>query len=72
LKTLVTGGSGFLGSHVADALTEAGHQVTIFDTKPSPKKTAKLEGPKDAPAPGSIEAAADAGVDILAIIKEVL
>jgi UDP-glucose 4-epimerase len=33
---LVTGGSGFLGSHVADALTEAGYSAVIFDRKPSP------------------------------------
>lgn len=31
MRILVTGGSGFLGSHVADALTESGHEVTIFD-----------------------------------------
>ena len=36
MKIIVTGGSGFLGSHVADALTAAGHDVTIFDMKPSP------------------------------------
>ena len=36
MKVLVTGGSGFLGSHVADALTSAGHEVTIFDRQPSP------------------------------------
>jgi UDP-glucose 4-epimerase len=36
MKTIVFGGSGFVGSHVADALTEAGHQVTIFDTITSP------------------------------------
>jgi UDP-glucose 4-epimerase len=27
----VIGGSGFLGSHVADCLSEAGHQVSVFD-----------------------------------------
>jgi UDP-glucose 4-epimerase len=32
----VIGGSGFLGSHVADALTEAGNSVRIFDLKASP------------------------------------
>ena len=35
-KVLVSGGSGFLGSHLADALSEAGHQVTILDLEPSP------------------------------------
>lgn len=36
MKVVVFGGSGFLGSHVADALTEAGHDVIIFDKNPSP------------------------------------
>lgn len=36
MNILVTGGSGFLGSHVADALSDAGHNVTIFDICPSP------------------------------------
>ena len=35
MKILVLGGSGFIGSHVADALTESGHEVTIFDRKKS-------------------------------------
>ena len=35
MKVMVTGGSGFLGSHVADALTRAGHDVVIFDLRPS-------------------------------------
>jgi UDP-glucose 4-epimerase len=36
MKAIVFGGSGFLGSHVADALTEAGYDVIIYDLKPSP------------------------------------
>lgn len=36
MKAIVIGGSGFVGSHVADALTEAGHLVTVFDSAPSP------------------------------------
>lgn len=36
MKVIVFGGSGFIGSHVADRLTEAGYDVTIFDLKPSP------------------------------------
>lgn len=33
---VVYGGSGFLGSHIADALSAAGRPVRIFDHKPSP------------------------------------
>jgi len=35
-RALVTGGSGFLGSHIADTLTDRGFYVTIFDRQPSP------------------------------------
>jgi UDP-glucose 4-epimerase len=44
VKIIVFGGSGFAGSHLADALTEAGHEVTIFDLNPSPylQKTQKF------------------------------
>lgn len=35
MKVIVFGGAGFLGSHVADALTAAGHETTIFDIRPS-------------------------------------
>ena len=30
-RVVVCGGSGFLGSHLADALTDSGFQVTVFD-----------------------------------------
>jgi len=34
-KVIVFGGSGFLGSHVADSLMKQGYEVTIFDIKES-------------------------------------
>ncbi len=38
-RALVTGGSGFLGSFVADALVAAGHEVVVFDRTASPYLT---------------------------------
>ena len=35
-KVIVFGGSGFIGSHVADYLTNEGYDVTIFDIIKSP------------------------------------
>ena len=33
MKITVIGGSGFIGSHVADCLSKQGHRVKIFDKK---------------------------------------
>jgi len=44
LKILITGGAGFIGSHTADALIDAGHQVRILDNL---QKTVHPEGKPD-------------------------
>ena len=36
MKVLVTGGSGFIGSHVVDKLADAGFEPRIYDLRPSP------------------------------------
>ncbi len=36
MNVVVFGGSGFLGGHVADALSDAGYHVTVFDLNGSP------------------------------------
>jgi UDP-glucose 4-epimerase len=36
VRVLVTGGSGFIGSHVVDKLRDAGHDPVIYDLRPSP------------------------------------
>jgi len=35
-NVLVTGGAGFMGSHLVDVLAARGHRVTVLDRKPSP------------------------------------
>jgi len=43
-RTIVTGGAGFLGSHLADELTSRGHAVLILDQRASPFLQPAQEG----------------------------
>lgn len=38
MRVLVTGGAGFIGSHIVDALLKAGHEVLVVDNLSSGKK----------------------------------
>jgi UDP-glucose 4-epimerase len=38
MRCVVTGGAGFIGSHIVDRLIEIGHQVVIVDNMRSGKK----------------------------------
>ncbi len=47
MRVLVTGGSGFIGSHVVDKLRARGHEPVIYDLRPSPWHSSPTH-----PAPG--------------------
>ncbi|MFH0978558.1 MAG: NAD-dependent epimerase/dehydratase family protein [Candidatus Woesearchaeota archaeon] len=38
MKTIVTGGAGFIGSHIVDRLIELGHEVIVYDNLSTGKK----------------------------------
>ena len=46
MKTIVTGGGGFIGSHLCEKLVKEGHSVTIIDNFSIGRKT-NLEKIKD-------------------------
>ena len=35
MKSIVTGGSGFIGSHIVDELVKRGHEVCVIDNESS-------------------------------------
>ncbi len=71
MKILVTGASGFLGSHIADALSEAGHEVALFDLKSSrwrrPDQTMLIGSVLDADAVGDAIAGRDVVYHLAAV-----
>lgn len=65
MRAVVFGGAGFLGSFVADALSDAGHEVVVFDRRPSPYLRAGQAGVVGDITDPSAVVAAVAGADVI-------
>jgi UDP-glucose 4-epimerase len=67
MRVLVTGGAGFIGSHVVDALRAAGHVAIVFDTRGVRNDPDAMRGDiLDAPALGRAVTGCDAVVHLAA------
>ena len=62
MRVLVTGGAGFIGSHVVDALVADGHEVGVLDTAAGAPRENVVLHRGDVRDPGAVRAAAR-GVD---------
>jgi len=69
MKILVTGGAGFIGSQVAQAFIEAGHQVTVLDNLSTGKRENLPPSAEfvqaDIASPQAAELAADGGFSVI-------
>jgi UDP-glucose 4-epimerase len=67
MKVLVTGGAGFIGSHLADGMLAAGHRVVVIDNESTGKRENVPRGAGfirgDVASLGELEAAFEGGVD---------
>jgi dTDP-alpha-D-glucuronic acid decarboxylase len=66
-QVLVTGGCGFIGSHLAEYLSRSGDEVTIFDAAPPPRERADsvryIQG--DVRDEAALASSIPAGVDVI-------
>ncbi|MBP2685998.1 MAG: NAD-dependent epimerase/dehydratase [Deltaproteobacteria bacterium] len=61
MRILVTGGAGFIASHVAQAYVESGHEVLVLDNLSSGKKENVPEGARFVFGEAGSETAVEAG-----------